>query len=440
MSNVVADQAKLVINAFAAQFENNLTTARAVTWKQDDREMDDTNKLQIVDQFPPRYNVYRTQGGVRDISGGTQTSVFGSELYAVTGTFGTDMGWGDFQAITTMGEAKQSVALRSAAVNLAEQIDAYVMRIATLASIDWVGTMGANVSSHLDAMQAFTRLKEGGVPENDLSYIFNHTDEMLLGDQVIKLPAPDAMATAAYRRGFDSTISGVPTLFTNQLPVLTTGTRAITGAGAINGASQNVDYVNVANQTTVNGLYLSQNIAVDGLAAGATIAAGEVFTVPGVFAYDNRKQALVQPVRLQQFTVVEAATASGAGAIAAMRIAPAMIVPGSGAGANIAINTAQANVSAAPADNAVLTFLGAASTGLAPRLLIHKEAIRCYSARLRMPSNSPDARRVSLRKIPLSVRMWPHSDHKTGAHAVRFDVAMDANIHDRRLISRVNGS
>jgi hypothetical protein len=440
MSNVVADQAKLVINAFAAQFENNLTTARAVTWRQDDREMDDTNRLQLVDQFPPRYNVYRTENGVRDISAGTQTSVFGSELYTVSGTFGTDMGWGDFQAITTMGAAKQSVALRSAAINLAEQIDAYVMRVATLASRDWVGTAGANISSHLDAMQALTRLRENGVPENDLAYIFNHTDEMLLGDQVIKLPAPDAMATAAYRRGFDSQISNVPTMFTNQLPVLTTGTRAITGAGAINGAGQNEDYVDVANQTTANGLYLTQTLAVDGFAAGATIAAGEVFTIPNVFAYDNRKQALVQPARLQQFTVVTAATADGTGAIAALRIAPAIIVPGSGAGANIAINTAHATVNAAPADNAVLTFFGAASSNQAPRLLIHKEAIRCYSARLRMPSNSPDARRVSLRNIPLSVRMWPHSEHKTGAHAVRFDVAINANIHDRRLISRVNGS
>jgi hypothetical protein len=47
--------------------------------------------------------------------------------------------------------------------------------------------------------------------------------------------------------------------------------------------------------------------------------------------------------------------------IAAARIFPAMIVPGSGAGDNVNINTAHATVTAAPADNAVLTFIGAAS-------------------------------------------------------------------------------
>ena len=38
------------------------------------------------------------------------------------------------------------------------------------------------------------------------------------------------------------------------------------------------------------------------------------------------------------------------------------------------------------------------------------------------------------------VRMWQHSDFYTGAHGVRFDVALNANIRERLRIARVNGS
>ena len=174
------------------------------------------------------------------------------------------------------------------------------------------------------------------------------------------------------------------------------------------------------------------------MAAGATVKAGEVLTIAGVYAYDNRKQALVQPARLQQFTVVADATASGGGA-ATLTIYPAMVVPGSGAGDNVNINTAHATVNAAPADNAVVTFLGAASATLAPRLLIQKPAIVVNTIPLIMPA-SDTAMRRKLKKVPISVRMWQHSDFDTGAHGVRFDVALNANIRDRSRICRVNGS
>jgi hypothetical protein len=219
---------------------------------------------------------------------------------------------------------------------------------------------------------------------------------------------------------------------------LTVGTRAATGAGAVNGANQNVNYADVAKAGTVNGRRLTQNLICGSFAAGATIKAGEVFTIPGVFAFDNRKQGPVTPARLQQFTVVADAVANGAGA-ATLVIFPAIIVPGSGAGDNININTAHATVTAAPANTAVLTFMGAASATLSPRLLIQKQAVVVNAAQLILPATGTASRR-RLSKIPISVRMWQHSDFFTGAHGVRFDVALNVNIRDRFRAARVNGS
>jgi hypothetical protein len=437
MGTVTAEQQKLVLNAFALVLQNNLVTADAVTWNEYDGEMDDRNGLAVLEQTSPRYNITRTEGGVKDLSAGTDGTVFGSELFEITGTFNANMGWGDFVKVKTIGDARESEALLGAATSMAEKIDAYVLGKAALASADWTGTPGNNLSAWSDVAAGYTRLKENGVDDAGLSYILNYMDKQLLGDTVIKLPGPDELPTSTFRKGFTGEIDGVRTMFTNQLPVLTTGTRPA-ATTAINGAAQNVNYSAVAKAGTTNGRRLTQNLIVDAMGAAATAKAGEVFTIPGVFAFDNRKQALVSPARLQQFTVVADAVADGAGN-ATLIVFPAMIVPGSGAGDDININTAHATVSAAPADNALITFLGAASANLAPRLIIQKQAVVVNTVPLILPASDTSMRR-KLSKIPLTVRMWQHSDFNTGVHGVRFDVAMNANIRDRFRMARINGS
>lgn len=435
MGAVTAEQQKLVLNSFAMVLQNNLVTRDAVTWNEYDGEMDDRNGLQVLEQITPRYNVTRTENGVKDLSAGTDGTVFGSELFEVTGTFNANMGWGDFIKIKSIGEARESKALLGAATSMAEKIDAYILSKAVLASADWTGDGATSINEWVIAAAGYARLKENGVDDADLSYIFNHTDEMKLGDQIVKLPAPDSFATSTYRKGFSGELSGIRTMFTNQLPVLTVGTRLATGEATVNGAAQNVDYASVAKAGTSNGLHMTQNLILNN-AGVKTYKAGEVFTQPGVFAFDNRKQALVTPARLQQFTVVSDATAV-AGAVTLV-IFPAMIVPGSGAGDNVNINTAHGNVSAAPANGAVLTFMGAAGATLSPRAIIQKQAIVVNTVPLILPASDTSMRR-RLAKVPLTVRMWQHSDFYTGTHGVRFDVALNANIRERTRIARVNG-
>jgi hypothetical protein len=59
----------------------------------------------------------------------------------------------------------------------------------------------------------------------------------------------------AFRKGFSGEVSGIRSMFTNQLPVLTVGTRAATAEATVNGANQNVDYASVAKAGTSNGLH-----------------------------------------------------------------------------------------------------------------------------------------------------------------------------------------
>lgn len=426
MATNTVDQSRLVLNAFASIFQNNLIASDLVTWKQFDSEMNDRNGLKVSEQVGPRYLVYRTTNGVKDLSGGVQDTTFGSETFSVADTFNSSMGWGDFEKIKSIGEARESTALKAAATQLAEQIDAYILGVAALAANNEVGTAGSNVADLGDVMTAYTRLKKEGVDDSDLRLVLTYDDKQALAETVVAYSATDSLSTGAFRKGFTGEIAGLPVMFTQQLSNITPGTRT---NGAIVGNSQNVNYADVA-ASSVNGQYMTQTLSIDGLGASATVKDGEIFTIAGVYAWDNRLQQAMS--HLQQFRVVGDYTATGGGAITAVRIFPAIII------GDTANNSAHRTVATAPADNDVVTFRGTASTAYKPRLLIQKESIIVNTADLVTPS-SDTARRQQLSKVPMSVRMWRHSDFDTGAHSIRFDCALTANVRDRRRAVRLNG-
>jgi hypothetical protein len=431
MATVTVDQKALVLNAFATQFQNNLIARDLVDWHKYEGEMDDRNGLKVVEQVGPRYVVTQTTDGVKDLSGGVQDSVFGSEQFVVNKTFGASMGWGDFVKIRDIGAARESTALRNAAMQLAEVIDKYILEVAALASNNWTGTSpGAAVDSFGEFMAGYTRLKEEGVEDGDIRAALTYGDKQALGEAVIDFKATDQLATGAFRGGFEGAIGGIPTMFTQQLANITNG-NDVTGV-AVDGADQNVNYSAVA-VSTAPGRYMTQTLHVDGVTTGTgTVTAGSVFTITGVNAWDNRAQQSLG--RLQQFVVVSApAFASGVSDIDLV-IFPAIIVQGTSD-----VNTAHATVDSVPADDAPITFIGTASQVLKPRLMIQKQAINVCTADLIMPATG-EARRQALTKIPGSVRMWQDSTFSTGEHRIRFDIALTANVRDRRRIVRLSGN
>lgn len=431
VGTVTVTQQKLVMNAFAAIFQNNLVSKDLVTWRKFEGEMNDRNGLQVIEQVAPRYVVTETTDGIKDLSSGVQDSVFGSEIYKVNKTFGSSMGWGDFVKIRDIGEARESIALRQAALQMCEAIDKHILGVASAASAHWLGTPANGVDTFGDVVQGYTRLKENGVADPDIKAVLTYQDKEDLGEAVIDFNATDQLSTGAFRNGFTGAIGGIPTLFTQQLPNHTNGNDV---AGTVDGADQDVDYSAVA-ASTAPGRYMTQTLNVTGITATTgTVAAGSVFTIADVYAWDNRANQTLAP-RLQQFTVLEADTADGNGDVQLV-IYPAIIVQGSSD-----VNTAHATVDSVPADGAAVTFVGAASTAYKPRLLLDKAAINVCTADLIMPASDTSMRK-SLDKLPLSVRMWQKSDFATGAHSIRFDVALTANVMagGRDRIVRINGN
>ena len=430
MATVTVDQAKLVLNSFAAIFQNNLVSKDLVTWRKFDGEMNDRNGLTVVEQVTPDYTTTFTTNAVNDLSGGVQDTTFGSEQYKLTQVIGSSMGWADFVKIRDLGSARESEALRKAALRLATDIDAYILAFAAKASNNWVGNAnGTNsVATFGDMATAVTRLKKEGV-EDEVRAVLSYDDWQALSANIVNNNAslPD-IGSGTYRSGFTGNIAGIPTMFTQQLPSFTVGTRVASATTLTNGASPQVSYATVCI-SGAPGQYLTSTINLDGQSGSVTLKDGEVFTIAGVYAYDNRAKKQLE--HLQQFRVVGDYTAT-AGAFSNVRIFPAIITSGV---YQTVVNTN------ADFDNRAVTHIGAAGTATAPRFLANKSAIVVHTADLITPATGT-ASRKSLTKVPLSVRMWQDSKFDTGEHRIRFDVALEANVaaDGRRRLVRVNGA
>jgi len=429
MATVTVDQQRLVLNSFAAIFQNNLISADLVTWRKFDQEMNDRNGLAVVEQVTPDYTTSFTTNGVADLSGGVQNTTFGSEQYKLTQTINSSMGWGDFVKIRDIGDARESQALRKAALRLATDLDAYILGFAAKASNNWIGDGSTVVGEWDDFASAYTRLKEEGVEnDSDLRAVLSYADKQALGSSIVGNTdngSQTEMGDGTYRNGFSGKIAGVNTLWTQQLPSLTTGSRLQASALTQGTTDMPVTYESVCI-SGAPGQYMSQTAIIDIGSGTETIVDGEVFTMAGVFAYDNRaKKALTH---LQQFRVIGNYTATGG--LATVRFYPAVITTGP-----------FRTVVAAPANTAAVNFIGAPSTALYPRFLANKDAIIVHTADLIMPATGKGSRKA-LTKIPLSVRMWQDSVFATGEHRVRFDVAVEANVaaDARRRLVRINGS
>lgn len=434
MATVTVDQAKLVLNSFAAIFQNNLVSKDLVTWNKHDAEMNDRNGLEVVEQVVPDYTTTFTNDAVADLSSGVQDTTYGSERYKLRQVVGSSMGWADFVKIRDIGDARESEAIKSAALRLAHDIDAYILRFAALASNNLLGDGAANVATWDDVAAGYTRLKQEGVEDDSmLRAIMAYEDKQALGKDIVEDNTTGNLSgegSGVYRDGWQGKVAGIPTTFTQQLPSLTVGTRVATATTLTNYGSGDPDndYEDVAI-SPAPGQFMTGLINLDGQSGAVTLVDGEVFTIAGVFAYDNRAKKVLP--HLQQFRVVGNHTAA-AGVFTGVRYFPAIIE--SGPYKTVENTNASWN-------NLAVTHVGASGAVLKPRFLANKNAICVHTADLIVPATGISMRKA-LTKLPMSVRMWQDSKFETGEHRVRFDVAVEANVaaNGRRRLVRINGS
>lgn len=190
------------------------------------------------------------------------------------------------------------------------------------------------------------------------------------------------------------------------------------GTPLVNGGAQAVTYA-TAKQTW------SQTFVTDGWTAAAAnrLKAGDVFTVPNVFAVNPVSKQSTG--RLQTFTVLADANSDASGNLTAT-ISPPIITSG-----------AFQTVTAAPADNAALTIkTGSANTGYKQSLLMNKNAITLVTRALDIPQGQ-GLRTTTKSGNRVTVSCTEFMDGKTLEQTMRFDMLYQATVIDARLGARL---
>lgn len=387
------------------QLDNELVMAKLVH-RDYDNEIMDKNGGMITVRRPPKYSV--RDGATASI----QDSTYGSVSVAIDKYKGVDLEFSTRDLTLSMPDLSK-LHIAPAMRAIANQIDADLLSLA-LKSPNWVGTPGTTMGAFTAVSRGAQRLMEQAIP-GAINGVLSPADNFGLVNTLTGLYVQDVAKTALTRAKLP-TLAGVDLYGSQNVPSLTVGTRAASGASAINGASQ-VSAYSAVNTT------MTQTLNLKTLTAGHTIAAGEVFSIAGVFAVNPVTGAALD--YLQQFTVTTAATATGAG-LAALTIYPAIITA-----------LPYATASAAPADSAAVTWVGAASTASRQNVFFNKNAFALVTRPLDLPPGSNGAARESYKGI--SIRVVPYYNGATDVSSWRLDVIYGVKAIYPEMSVRVSG-
>ncbi len=240
-----------------------------------------------------------------------------------------------------------------------------------------VGTPGTTPATSLVLLQAQQKLNEYASPMNDRYATVNPAANAGLVEGMKGFFNPTDTISRQFKQGMMGTgVLGYDEVNMSQsIRQFTTGSRSLADTILVNGA------VSTQGQST---------ISLDGGTASATVLVGDVFTIAGVFSVNP--QTRESTGSLQQFVVTAANTASS-GAWTNIAVSPAMYTS----------SNALATINAFPADNAVVTFVGAASTAYPQNLVYQKNAITFATADLLLPQGVDMASRQVHNGISLRV-------------------------------------
>jgi len=400
---------KVFANAGLKLLKNNLVMAKLCDAEGVDKVFKPGVGGKVYVKRPPEF-IIRTgaTAAPQDVTEGEVEVVIDQQA-------GVDVQFTSVEETLSVDKLLKSKVLDASMSQIASHIDGKL--IARVAEFhNWVGTPGQLIDSPADFFKAPQRLDEMAIPANDRNAILTPADGYAMAGNLLNLAAQQGdIAKNALQKAAIPVLGNTKPYITQTVPAITTGTRT---NGAVNGANQGVTYVSVKST-------YSQTLAIDGVGTTNTVKAGEVFTIAGVFAVNPRTKANLG--YLQQFTVLADATAA-AGAIAALQISPPIIATG-----------AYQNVSAVPADDAVVTWLGSASTTYQMNAAFHKTAIKLVSAKLIMPY-SGEADYATDPDTGITVRYWRYSDGTSDTHNHRWDVLFGTVNADRRLGARISGT
>jgi len=292
-----------------------------------------------------------------------------------------------------------------AASSLANAADVLAMADVYASVANSVGEPGVAPDDTKTYLDAGVKLNDMSADDAKRIVVIDPSAMAEIADAASTLFNPAGVISEAFRKGqFGRDVLGIGEWAQSpNLPMHTTGTFTAS-TPLVNGASQT-----------------GSTLITDGWASGASdLHKGDVFTIAGVYSVNYG--SYVSTGRLQQF-VVTADTSDSAGAMATLPIWPPIITSG-------ALQT----VSNSPANNAVITVLGAtsatagtlATTNSKQGMLWIPEAFAFVMADLMKPSAGATAHSIRSKEWGISIRWVEQYNIATDQNPSRLDILIGA--------------
>lgn len=383
--------------------ENNLTFAKNVNRQYDDKFGVEGAKIGTVLNVrkPPRY-LGRT-GQALSIEGSTETQV----PVTLNTQFGVDLQFSSQDLALTIDDFSDRF-IKPAIATVANKIDADGLALYNQI-YQSVGTPGTTPSALLTYLSAGVKLDDSAAPMDGLrSVIVTPLMQATIVDALKGLFQQASAIASQYEKGKMGTAAGFDWFMDQNCAAHQTGTWA--GTPLVNGATQS-----------------GAAIIIDGWTAGDTLKKGDVLQLAGVYKVNPMSRQSTGS--LQDFVVTADKTMTGSDTIA---IDP----PITTSGANQTVN-------GSPADNAVVTIFGHASSysnKLSPTgLVFHRDAFTLVTADLPLPGGVDMAARVSDKQLGISIRMVRAYDINTDLFPCRLDVLYGWAVLRPELACRMQG-
>ena len=311
---------------------------------------------------------------------------------------GVDLGFSSAEGTTDIDMFRER-CVQPAAERLANECDKDGLASVYLDVFQRRGTIGATTGASLTYLQLNADLTDSGTPDVGRVAVLDTLAEVTLvnADRTMQHPGP--AVSENWRKGqFAAMQLGVDSWYHDQnIPRHTTGVCAGASTPLVNGASQT-----------------GSSIATDGWGSGVcSLVEGDVVTFAGCFQVNPISK--VSTGRLQKF-VLTADVSDTAGA-ATLSVSPSIITSG----------TLQ-NVSASPANNAVLTYWDMTAGGtqtavVSPQsLLFHPDAFAMGMADLIEPNGGAKSSFVRSKELGISIRYVQQFDIRTDKNLNRLDI------------------
>lgn len=269
--------------------------------------------------------------------------------------------------------------VRPGAIELANTVDSALLGLYTDVA-NSVGTPGVTPNTFMAIGDLGIKLDDNAAPDDGRrSVVLNPRSKWYMAD-ALKGSFDKDLAKDTVRRGMLGRIAQFDTYGDQNVARHTTGASIGGATILVNGAVSDTYSASVNTSTVVT----------DGWSTNSSpgVSAGDVFTIANVFAVNPRTR--LSTGELQQFVVTAAANVV-VGA-ATLTVFPRIIASGP-----------YQTVSAGAADNAAITFMGAASTGYPQNLGFHRNAFGCVFMPLELPRGAAFKARSTMEGVSLRI-------------------------------------